>query len=215
MMEPVMSDKLFVGADVSKDWIDIAHSGGSGGLPPVCRIANTDGAIRVWLGQQSLRRIALVCFEPTGGYERALVRCLRATQLPFARVHPNRLVAFRKLRGVLAKTDAQDARLLAEFAAADIARGGLAPVMEADETLRALVVRRRQLLGMIQAEACRLALCDCDTARPASPGADPGGAGRRGGDPGPCRGHAGAAHAVAAAVHVAGGGAGDRLDADG
>jgi transposase len=147
-------DKLFLGIDVAKDWIDIAtHKGG-----PVRRIANTGQAIENWIGELDHARIALIAFEPTGGYERVLRLCLRQARLPFARVHPNQLAAFRTRRGIKAETDRLDAALLAAFAAEELATRGLAPLIEADEALREMVARRRQLVDALQAERCRAAM---------------------------------------------------------
>ena len=147
-----MHDKLYIGIDVSKDWIDIAIHG----QPKAIRIGNCETAIGNWIATLVPQRIALACFEPTGGYERVLRHCLRAAHLPFVRVHPNEVVAYRTMRGVKAKTDAKDAVLLSDFCAQELsARGTVA--IEVDEVLRELSARRRQLIGMRQAEHCRLA----------------------------------------------------------
>jgi len=143
----------YLGIDVAKDWIGIARAG----CKTTQRIANTPAAIQAWLQTLAAQPIALAAFEPTGGYERTLRRCLAEAGIAFARVHPNEVVAFRTRRGVRAKTDALDARLLAEFAEQALARRGLQPLIEADETLRDLVARRRQLVAMLHAERCRVA----------------------------------------------------------
>jgi transposase len=150
LRETVMPDKLFFGLDVSKDWIEVAlHEGG-----PPHRIANTAAAIEAWIATLDGERVGLIVFEPTGGYERLLRRCLCQAGLAFARVHPNQAVAFRQSRGIKAKTDRLDAVLLAGFAP-ELAGRGLAPLVEADEVLRELTVRRRQLVDMLHAERCR------------------------------------------------------------
>jgi transposase len=149
-----MKDKLFIGADVSKEWIDVAIQGHA----RTQRIANTEAAIRDWVGRLDVRQIGLFVFEPTGGYERLLQRCLRDAGITFARVHPNEVVAFRRRRGVKAKTDVMDARLLADFAALELSGRGLAAMIAADEGLAELVSRRRQLMDTLQAERCRAAL---------------------------------------------------------
>ncbi|MBS1887141.1 MAG: IS110 family transposase [Actinobacteria bacterium] len=146
--------KLFIGIDVAQDWLDIAEGGDAG---DVRRIANKDEAIARWVASLDPRRIGLVAFEPTGGLERAVRRALAAAHIPFARVHPNEVVAFRASRGVKAKTDAIDARLLADFAARELSRRGLAPIVEDDEEMREMVARRRQLVEARQAERCRRA----------------------------------------------------------
>jgi transposase len=148
-------DKLYLGVDVSKRWLDVAIHGGS-----ARRIANDAPAIAAWLDSLAGAPVALVAFEPTGGYERTLTASLRQAALPFARVHPNEVTAFRARRGVKAKTDARDARLLAEFAQVELAPRGRPPQAEGDAALRALTARRRQLVESLQAERCRAALAD-------------------------------------------------------
>lgn len=149
-----MSDKLFLGVDVAKDWIDVAAFARPGSV----RVAQTAAAIGAWLAELDPARVELVAFEPTGGYERLLAESLRRRGIAFARVHPNEVTAFRARRGVKAKTDAIDARLLAEFAAMELAGRGLRPLLEADDELRELTTRRRQVLGTLHAERCRAAL---------------------------------------------------------
>ena len=145
--------KAVVGVDVSKDWLDIARSDESA----VVRIANTQAAIAAWvLAEQD--SLALVAFEPTGGYERELRSALGARGIAFVRIHPNEIIAFRRLRRIRAKTDRIDARLIARFAAEELVRRGLPLTIAGDETLRELAARRRQLVDTLQAEKCRLAL---------------------------------------------------------
>jgi hypothetical protein len=67
-----MQGKLFIGVDVSKDWIDIAIAGQA----KTHRLANTEAAIQDWISRSlDASHIGLVVFEPTGGYERILRRC--------------------------------------------------------------------------------------------------------------------------------------------
>ena len=155
-----MESKHYLGIDVSKDWLDLAEAGGA-----AWRIANRGQAIEDWLAQHAAGSSWLAAFEPTGGYERTLRHCLATAGVAFVRIHPNELVAFRARRGVKAKTDARDARLLAEFAAVELSRRGLAPLVEGDDTLRELVARRRQLADLLQAERCRQALADAPIVR--------------------------------------------------
>jgi len=156
-----MTSKLFIGIDVSKDWLDIAvHEAGR----PI-RIANTDKAVAAWSATLVPQAVALVAFEPTGGYERVLRHALVTAGLAFARVHPNEIAAFRIRCGVKAKTDARDALLLAEFAARELSRRGLGPVVEGDPALREMAARRRQLVDLLQAERCRAALVQDEIVR--------------------------------------------------
>jgi transposase len=97
----------------------------------------------------------MIAFEPTGGLERRFRKSVIAAGLVCCRVHPSQLVAFRNRRGVKAKTDPIDARLLAEFAETELSRRGLSPLTQTDDALAELIARRRQLIASRQAETCR------------------------------------------------------------
>src|ERR1700730_9196590 len=144
-----MADKLIVGIDVSKDWLDLCASNAAG----VERIANPREAVAAWL-----ERVApgLIACEPTGGYERTLIAAARERGIAYLRVHPNDVIAFRKSRGIKAKTDAIDARLILAFVCDKAARAELRPSLIGDDRLQALAARRRQLVDALQAERCRL-----------------------------------------------------------
>jgi len=117
------------------------------------RIANTREAVAAWL-----ERVApgLIACQPTGGYERTLIAAARERGIAYLRVHPNDVVAFRKSRGVKAKTDAIDARLILAFVCDKAARAELPTSLIGDDRLQALAARRRQLVDALQAERCRL-----------------------------------------------------------
>jgi transposase len=154
-------DKIIFGIDVSKEWLDVAVAGAS----RIERIDNKEEAIGAWLAKTKRDHIRLVAFEPTGGYERILGRCLRAAGIACVRVHVNEIVAFRTRRGIKAKTDRIDARLIAEFAAEELCRRRLVTMPETDDVLRELVARRRQLQTTLQAERCRQSLAANDIVR--------------------------------------------------
>jgi transposase len=147
-----MADKPILAVDVSKGWLDACSTAAA----TIERIANDDATIGAFLDRV---RPALVAFEPTGGYEQALIDALRARGIPFIRVHPNAVIAYRKSRGIKAKTDPIDARLILDFVVDRLRRpDGGAPSIAANEPLRALAARRRQLADTLHAERCRLAL---------------------------------------------------------
>ncbi len=151
--------KVIVGVDVSKAWLDIARAGDSGTI----RLENTVPAIESWVEETG--ELNLVAFEPTGGYERVLRRVLEARGIPLVVVHPSEFSAYRRRRGRKAKTDALDAELLAAFAAEELdMRPPRIPIVT-DETLCALVVRRRQLIALRHAERCRLDMADAPAIR--------------------------------------------------
>jgi transposase len=150
-----MENKVIVGIDVSKDWLDVAIAGRG----QVERIANTPEAVAGWAGRVEPGWVA---FEPTGGYERILRDGLREHGIAFVRIHPNDVIAFRKSRAIKAKTDRLDAKLIAAFAAEELTRRGLEASIVGDDTLRELAARRRQLVDARHAERCRGALAQSE-----------------------------------------------------
>jgi transposase len=147
--EPTMHSNTLVGVDISKKWLDACLSGQAG----VERFDNSPDAIMAWLKRVKPNLVAL---EPTGGYENTLCATLRQHAIRYVKLHPNAVIAFRKSRGIKAKTDRIDARLIADYAAETLARGALNQPFIPDETLRALIARRRQLADSLKAERCRL-----------------------------------------------------------
>lgn len=147
-----------VGIDVAKAHVDVCVLGTHS---DVQRFANdVDGHSALAAALQSLD-VGLVVMEATGGYEAALACALQAVGLHVAVVNPRHARDFARSMGRLAKTDAVDARMLAEMAAVlvhsvDLARY-LRPVAnECQQWLAALVTRRRQLLAMLGSERQRL-----------------------------------------------------------
>jgi len=141
--------KAIIGVDVSKEWLDLSLAGEA----QIQRLNNIEFEIGEWLDRIEP---AYVAFEPTGGYERNLVAALKARGIAFARVHPNDICAFRQSRGIKAKTDRIDARVIAEYAAEVVMRRQGAQTILGDDGLRELAARRRQLVDTLQAERCRL-----------------------------------------------------------
>jgi transposase len=147
-----------VGIDVAKAHLDIAVSPSE---PAPWRVANDEAGIATLVAQLRARQPDLIVLEATGGYETAVASALLVAGLPVAVVNPRQVRAFSRALGQLAKTDALDAQVLAEFAVR--MRPEPRPLAtDAHADLLALVTRRQQLLGMLTAERNRLA-----TARPA------------------------------------------------
>jgi transposase len=145
------TDKIFVGIDISKDWLDIAWSNGG----DVVRIDNGVTAIGAFIAQRLAGQpIHAVAFEATGGYERLLAKELAAAGIPARRLHPSRVHAFAKVQPRQAKTDRIDARLIAAFAAFAPAEDDFGRD-ETLEDLKDMLARQTQLKAMIQAETCR------------------------------------------------------------
>lgn len=116
---------------------------------------NDDDGIRRLVARLRAATPALIVLEATGGFELAAVGALDAAGLPVVVVNPRQVRDFARATGQLAKTDALDAGVLALFA--ERVRPEPRPLAtEAQESLEALLTRRRQLLEMLTAERNRL-----------------------------------------------------------
>ena len=104
-----------------------------------------------WLAS---RERPLLVVEATGGLERALVAALGRAGIAAAVVNPRQIRDFARAAGLLAKTDRLDARVLALFAERMRPEPRL-PGSEADALLVGLVLRRRQLVVLRDAERSR------------------------------------------------------------
>jgi transposase len=146
-----MSSQCFVGIDVAKAQLDIA-------LRPLGErwaVTNDDTGITALVRRLQELVPQLIVLEATGGYQRAVVAALATAGLPVVVVNPRQARDFAKATGQLAKTDALDARALAHFAEA--IRPAPRPLPDTQtEELRALLARRRHLVGMRTAEQNRL-----------------------------------------------------------
>ncbi len=97
----------------------------------------------------------LVVMEATGGYEMPLASHLQAEGFGVAIINPRRIRDFARALGQMAKTDKIDAQVIAKFAAT------LEPmphelISDNSRKLKALIARRKQLLGMHTAELNRM-----------------------------------------------------------
>jgi transposase len=101
----------------------------------------------------------LTVFESTGGYELLAASSLAEAGLPVVIVNPRQVRNFAKATGILAKTDAIDARVIARFAEAVKPEVRQLKDRQTSE-LTALVTRRRQIIEMIVSENNRLKLAN-------------------------------------------------------
>lgn len=142
--------KGFVGVDVSERWLDV-HLLPSGEQVAFGRDRRSIARLVAWLASQDR---LLVVVEATGGLERGLVAAIDQAGIAVAVVNPRRVRDFARAAGLLAKTDRIDAYALALFGERmrPQARPPRAP---ADQALAALVLRRRQLAALLEAERNR------------------------------------------------------------
>ena len=145
-----MSPLVFVGIDVSLTRLDIAlRPGASSSLP------HDESAIATVVEQLRALSPTLIVLEATGGMEIPLTSALATAGLPVVVVNPRQVRDFAKASGRLAKTDALDAQVLAQFA--EVMRPQPRPLPDADtRALAARLTRRRQLVEMLTAEKNRL-----------------------------------------------------------
>ncbi|RMF62282.1 MAG: IS110 family transposase [Bacteroidetes bacterium] len=138
----------YFGIDVSKDALDVADTEGY-----LARFAYDEDGLHALC--RRLAPATLIVLEATGGLERDVAAHLGTAGLPVAVVNPRQVRDFARATGRLAKTDRIDAQVLAAFAQA--IRPEVRPLSPAQQqTLAALVARRRQLAEMITAEQHRL-----------------------------------------------------------
>jgi transposase len=141
----------YVGIDVAKAHLDVAvHP-----LGKEWRVEHHPEGMASLAAQLATLTPALVVLEATGGLELPLVGELLSAQLPVVVVNPRQVRDFAKALGKLAKTDALDARVLAQFGEAT--KPQLRALADAQtQELQSVVARRRQLVGMLTAEKNRL-----------------------------------------------------------
>ena len=106
-----MSSLVFVGIDVSQARLDIAVRPGA-----PFSIAHTESALATLVEQLRALSPILIVLEATGGMEIPFTSALATAGLPVVVVNPRQVRDFAKASGNLAKTDALDAQVLAQFA---------------------------------------------------------------------------------------------------
>jgi len=145
-----MSTLVFVGIDVSLARLDIAVRPGA-----VWSITHDEAAIATVVAQLHTLSPTLIVLEATGGMEIPLTSALATAGLPVVVINPRQVRDFAKASGHLAKTDALDAQVLAQFA--EVMRPQPRPLPDAEaRALAALLTRRRQLVERLTAEKNRL-----------------------------------------------------------
>jgi transposase len=143
---------IFVGIDVSKAQLDVA-------IRPTAQtvsMTNDKAGIKILVKHLEKLEPTLVVLESTGGLERQVMLALIGAEIPVVMANPRQVRDFAKATGQLAKTDRIDAAVLAHYA--DAIRPKPRPLPdELTLELRALTVRRRQIIDMIVAEKNHLA----------------------------------------------------------
>lgn len=140
-----------VGIDVSKATLEVAVYGQT----EQWQTSNDDAGISALVERLTALAPERVVLEATGGYEALVLAALATAGLAVVAVNPRQVRDFARSTGRLAKTDALDAQVLAQFAA--VVRPPARPLPDAATVeLSALLARRRQLIDMRTAEVNRL-----------------------------------------------------------
>jgi transposase len=146
-----MSAEIFVGIDVSKAELVVAIEPAGESLT----VTNDRVGIRQLVTRLKKLQPTLVVIEATGGLQRRVVAELWAAGVVVAAVNPAWVRNFARGRGVRAKTDRIDARMLALYAERE--RPPARPPLDAEtQALQDLAQRRDQLVEMRVAEEHRL-----------------------------------------------------------
>ena len=141
----------WVGIDVSKAKLD-AYELQSAQAQHFTNDSEGIGQLRQWLMQ--LPQASVVC-ESTGGLERLVAETLSADGTPVSIVNAAQMHSFAKATGVLAKTDALDARTIARYGECFKPTPTVFASAQAQE-LKAWLVRRKQLSNTLTEEKNRL-----------------------------------------------------------
>jgi transposase len=142
--------EVVVGIDISKANLDVFVLPGA----ETWRTTNDEPGITELATRLEGLDPEAVILEATGGLEGLVTSILLAAGLPVHVVNPRQVRDFARSTGQLAKTDALDARVLAQFGQAVRPELRLLPD-EATQGLRALVTRRQQLREMLATERIR------------------------------------------------------------
>jgi len=145
----VKEELVYLGVDIAKSHLDVAIKNEKR------RFANEavgHGQLIKWVKQLE-GSVQVIC-EPSGGYERGLVRALVSAQLKVSLVPANRVRQFARAAGILAKTDRIDAEVLCAFGEAMRPSTLGASELE-QEHLRELESQRRHLTHLLVMEQNR------------------------------------------------------------
>ena len=146
------SVERWVGIDVAKAHLDVA-------IWPTqerVRVTRDEAGLAELIAWLHPRPPTLIVLEATGGLETLVAGMLIEAQFPTAVINPCQARDFAKALGVLAKTDALDALVLARFSQS-IQPEPRPWKDEETQALTALLQRRRPLITMLTAEKNRLA----------------------------------------------------------
>lgn len=141
----------YCGIDVSKEWLDFAIEA------TVYRIEQDKSQIKKFICRHFKTNKSVLCIiESTGGYEHLVSQCLVEAGIAVHIAHPNKVVAFAKAKGRLAKTDRIDAKILLEYGKFIQTNELRTPLSKEQLELQELGARLGQLKINRHQETCRM-----------------------------------------------------------
>lgn len=136
-------ESYYIGIDVSKEHLDVDYCGEGK------RYRNEAIQIRQLLSEleelKKQNKLVLVICEATGGYEQKIVRACHELKVPIHVAHANKVRHFAKSKGILAKTDKIDGRVLSDYGRLLNPEADSILLTENAEKIRELLRRREQL----------------------------------------------------------------------
>lgn len=149
-----MTSVVYFGIDISKAYLDLATQDRY--LGQYANVSEAFPSLLSVLGSSDSCQIGL---ESTGVYSQAIANYLSDAGYTVYMIQPGRVRWFARSQGVLAKTDAIDGKVIAQYIAHTAGlRPYQNPATEA-KSLRALIDRRDQLVSDRQREKCRREAC--------------------------------------------------------
>lgn len=149
-----MKDSLYLGIDISKEWID-AHLLPTG---ETWHVERTPEELITWIGALP-KGITLAVMEATGSLEIVVAALLIDAGINTSVINPRQIRNFASALNTRAKTDGIDAMVIARFAEAVKPEPRPFP-SEQQQELRSLITRRRQLVDDRSGEKNRLSIVD-------------------------------------------------------
>jgi len=154
-----MSDSFVsIGIDVSKKKLDVYVQH----LDQYKQFNNDPYGITKLLQHLKKLKIDIIICEPSGGYERLFLSTATQANFPVAMVNARQIRDFAKAKGILAKTDMIDAKVIADYGSV-FKPEPQSYTMHSD--LQQYVARRRQLVEIQSREKRALEHVSCDALR--------------------------------------------------
>jgi transposase len=145
----VKEEVVYCGVDIAKSSLDAAIGKQKRRLP---NDVTGHRQLINWI-KQIEAQVQVIC-EPSGGYERGLIRALVGAQVKVSLVPANRVRQFARAAGILAKTDSIDAEVLCAFGEAMRPQTLTVSKLQ-QERLRELESQRRHLSRLLVMEQNR------------------------------------------------------------